>query len=217
MLERNKMYGSKEWIKYKKLIAERPELFKNSGPIDIVLDEEIVESYEQKTGKTIGVCYESEYNILVVDLVCEKQGQYFAYERLLPTVEKGAVVCVPKYTDKYILLKQYRHALRDYQYAFPRGYGELGLSPEENAQKEMREEMNACVETVSFLGNIVADSGLLGNKVDIYLCAISSYSQPESYEGITELIEVSEDELEQMIKENKISDGFTLSAYAYLR
>ena len=206
----------KAWKRYKELVLERPELFVNSGNIHIVFDEEIVEAYQRETGKQIGVCYESNYNILVVDLVYEEEGMYFSYERLLPAVKKGAVVCVPKYEDRYILLKQYRHALRDYQYAFPRGYGEIDLSAEENAQKELLEEINADVESVSLLGDVVADSGLLGNRVSVYLCKVKSYSQSKRCEGIEDIIELSENELKQMIRENKISDGFTLSACAFL-
>lgn len=205
-----------EWIRYKKLIEERPELFQNSGRIKIVTDEEIVSEFERKNGKTIGVCYESAYNILVVDLVYEVEGKYFAYERILPAVQKGAVVCIPRYHEKYILLKQYRHALRDYQYAFPRGFGECDVSAEDNAKKELREELNADVREVSFLGSVVADSGLSGNSAYIYLCDITTYCIPEAYEGISGLLEVSWKKLGELIREKKITDGYTLSAYALL-
>ena len=204
------------WERYKELVKERPEMFVNSGTIHIVMDEFIVEEFERETGRTIGVCYESPYNIMVVDLVYEVEGKYFAYERLLPAVSKGAVVCIPKYNQKYVLLKQYRHALRDYQYSFPRGYAEKNLSTLENVQKELNEEINAHVISSDFIGTVVADSGINGNKVEIYLCEIDSYKKANNYEGITEIIEVSFQELTTLVRENKISDGFTLSAYAHM-
>ena len=73
---------------------------------------------------------------VVVDVVRAKNGSLFAYERLMNRVMRGAVVIVPYYNGKYILLRQYRHALREYQYGFPRGFGEEGMSAKENAGKE---------------------------------------------------------------------------------
>ena len=48
---------------------------------------------------------------MVVDVVRAKNGSLFAYERLMNRVMRGAVVIVPYYNGKYILLRQYRHAL----------------------------------------------------------------------------------------------------------
>ena len=201
-----------EWEKYIELIKERPRLFANNGNIKIVFDERIVENYQIETGKKIGVLYDSEYNMLVVDLVYEVEGKYFSYERILPKVKEGAVVIVPKYKDKYILLKQYRHAMRDIQYAFPRGFGEEDLNSEENVVKEIYEELNARAMNIKYLGSVIADSGLVGNKVSVYECEIDCYAQKEANEGIVDIIEVSYDELTEMVKQADIDDGFTLSA-----
>lgn len=210
------MQNSKSWKRYLELIKERPECFQNTGPIHIVKDWAVVEKYQQQTGKTIGVCYESKFNILVVDLIYEREGEYFPYERILPTTPRGAVVCVPEYKGQYILLKQYRHAMRDYQYAFPRGYATPGLTGTQNACKELEEELGANVKNARFLGSIVADSGLSGQAVEIYLCHVESYQERCGYEGIVETHIASEDELIQMIRNNQITDGFTLAAYSYL-
>lgn len=208
--------NTKPWTRYLELMAQRPEEFRNSGTIHIVTDPAIVRAYQEKTGTVIGVCYESPYTILVVDLVYEQEGEYFAYERLLSTEPQGAVVCVPKYGEKYLLLRQYRHAMRAFQYAFPRGYATAGLTGEENARKELREELGAQVSSVKRLGSVVADSGISGTEVDIYLCAVESYDNQPGHEGIVDTIAVSAEELAKMIAGGQITDGFTLSACSYL-
>ena len=207
---------TKEWQRYLQLMQQRSRDFQNKGPLKIVSDWEIVNNYQLQTGKIIGVRYESPYNILVVDLVYEKEGAYFAYERILPAVERGAVVCVPQYQEKYVLLKQYRHSMRDFQYAFPRGFAEEGLSGEENAKKELEEELCAGVGKVKYLGDVIADSGICGNRVGIYLCSLNQFDLNLGYEGISDLICVSKEELKRMIQSNELSDGFSLAACSYL-
>ena len=76
-------------------MEERPEAFRNTGNIDIITDVNQVEAFVEQTGKKIGVIYHSEYNLWVVDLVKGADGTYFAYERLLPAVVRGAVVTMP--------------------------------------------------------------------------------------------------------------------------
>lgn len=211
------MKQTPEWKRYLELVKERPECFCNTGPIQIVTDWVIVSEFQERTGKTIGVCYESRFNMLVVDLVYECDGKYFAYERLLPAVRKGAVVCVPIYGDKYILLKQYRHAMRNFQYAFPRGYAERNASAKENACKEIGEELGAKTGEMQHVGCVVADSGISGQTVDIFQCEILNYQIQENHEGIVDAVVVTGEELTDMICNKEISDGFTLAAYSYLR
>ncbi|MEE3450845.1 MAG: NUDIX domain-containing protein [Acutalibacteraceae bacterium] len=170
----------------------------------------------QKTGRTIGVVYRSNYNLMVVDLVRDAQGNVFAYERVMPAVEKGAVVTVPIYDGKYVLLQQYRHAIRQEQYAYPRGFGEEGLTAEQNAVKEIAEELGAEVISTEAVGSVIADSGLRGGYAEVIVCELKSFELKKDYEGIKELILLSENELQEWLVNGKINDGFTLSAIALL-
>ena len=169
-------------------------------------------SFEAETGKTIGVVYESSYHLMVVDLVTSDGIKYFPYERLLPAAEGCGVVALTVYHDRFVLLKQYRHAMRDWQYAFPRGFGETGITTEENLRKELREELGCDVLSAKFIGEIVANSGIAGNKVQVYLCEINGYEEHKHYEGIEKVILFSREELVRAIHEGKINDGFSLAA-----
>lgn len=150
----------------------------------------------------------------VVYLVENMKGERFAYERLIPAVKKGAIVSIPVYDDKFVLLKQYRHAMRAFQYAFPRGFGEEGLSAEENLQKEIKEETGADVKKISHVGTVIADSGIGSNEVDVFACEITEPQLKLHYEGIEEIELLTEKELVKWIAEGRITDGFTLSGYA---
>lgn len=205
-----------EWDQYLSLVESRPEAFADTGSIHIVTDPALVAEFQEKSGRTIGVVYSSPYHLLVVDLVYEQEGRYFAYERVLPAVQKGAVVIVPRYCGKFLLLKQYRHALRDYQYTFPRGFGEESISVADNVRKEMEEELSAQVSNVVFLGTCVADSGLCGNKVGVFSCDVERFAAHHGYEGICDVVQLSDAEMKDWIRCGKLNDGFTLSAYSLL-
>ena len=202
----------KEWNKYRKLQLERPEEFEQSEALRIELDEAIVEQYVDQYQVKLGVVYENEYSMLIVDLVRDEKGKLFPYQRLLSVQKSGMVVTIPRYNDKLVLLRQYRHALRAEQYAFPRGFGTAGISSKENAAKELREEIGAAVSRSVYMGSVVADSGLSGSRVDVYLCDVEQVELKYLYEGIKEVILLSEQELLEWIANGKIDDGFTLAA-----
>lgn len=206
-----------EWKKYKQLVIDRPDDFKDNGNIHIVLDENIVRKFEVEHHKIIGVVYESKYHIMVVDLVYEVEGQYYAYERILPAVEKEAVAVIPFHNGNVVLLQQYRHALRGYQYAIPRGFAEKKLSISDNVKKEIKEELSADVFSCDFCGKIEPDSGLTGKTVYVYSCNISDYKTKKQYEGISDTVELSFEEMELWISKRRITDGFTLAAYSLLK
>lgn len=202
-----------EWREYEKLMAERPRLFSGAGQPRIVKDIAIVSRFVEATGHRIGVIYRSPYNILVVDLVREAGGRLHTYERILAAAEAGAVVTVPIFEGKFVLLDQYRHSVQDNLLAFPRGYGEPGISAEANVAKELSEEIGAeGVSEVRHLGRIVADSGVAGVYADVFSCNVTNVTNTET-EGITGFLLLTEEQLRHRIREKTIVDGFTIAAF----
>ena len=205
--------------KYYKLRKEKPELFKSQADLPIEFNIKAIKQFMKDTKREIGVVYESPYRMLIVDLIRDEENKrYYAYERVV-SLQKGGVVIIPKHKDKLILLKQFRHSLRDFQYAFPRGFGEVGIDPLENAKKELCEELNLKPENIisgKLLGTTVADSGLCGDTVYVYLCEIDAENVEvdKVIEGIKSSTEKTPEELLSMIQNGEIADGFTLSAYS---
>lgn len=204
---------SREWLEYEKLMAERPRLFSGAGRPQIVKDIVTVSRFVEATGHRIGVLYRSPYNILVVDLVREPDGRLHTYERILAATEAGAVVTVPIFDGRFVLLDQYRHSVQDNLLAFPRGFGEPGISAEENVAKELSEEIGAReVTDVRHLGRLIADSGVAGVYADVFSCSVSNVSMTGT-EGITGYLLLTEDQLRARIREKSIVDGFTIAAF----
>ncbi len=200
------------WSRYLRLMEERPEAFAQSPSLPIITDTREAEAFTARTGRQLGVLYESPYRILLVDLVQGPKG-LFAYERLLPASTGAAVVALPLWEGRFILLRQFRHALRDSQLAFPRGYGEDGLSPEENVRKELAEELQTEAVGLENLGQIAPDSGMTGVRAQAFLCRVAQPKIPVGYEEIQGMVSLTPEELEKKIASGEIDDGFTLAAY----
>ena len=111
------------------------------------------------------------------------------------------------------MLKQYRHAIRDYQICFPRGFGEKDVTASENVVKELSEEIGATgVSHIRKLGELTPDSGISSNIVSVFSCEIERYDSSKRDEGVSEILEIASQDLYQLIQEQKITDGFSLAA-----
>lgn len=195
---------------YFELMKERPYLFKESEIIKIEMNKKELEKYERENNRRLGLLYRSKFNMLLVDLIKGGTG-YYAYERIVPTSVGSAIVILAKYDNKFVLLKQYRHAIRDYQYALVRGFGEDNTSGEDNAKKELKEEIGAEVLKSEFLGKVASDSGLTSGIVEIYYCEITEPKLREE-EGIKKIELYTKSELSEKIRNKEITDSFTLAA-----
>lgn len=175
---------------------------------------------EELYGYKFGVVYQSNFNTLIVDPIkssnSEAPKKFFPYERIVSPNGKNGVVMIPKYKNNFLLLNQYRHAPRKMQYSFPRGFSEDNSTSSENAARELKEEIGATiVNEPILLGNVISDSGLTGNRVDVYLVEIESFQQNQLvHEGIKQIIEIPVNKMDDWIRQGKIDDGFSLSAYA---
>lgn len=212
-------YESKRFKLYKKLVTEHPELFTKSDEIPLadVSDPATAKSLSRKDELfhlRLGMIYKSDYNMLVVDPAIGDD--VYPYERVIPSRGNG-VVAVTVYKGRFVLLEQYRHAIRTRQYGFPRGYSEDGLNPEQNVVKELKEELGAEISgPVKLIGRVAPDSGLSGALVYVYYVELDSYKANRGHEGIVRVVEKSEEELQEMISKGEITDGFTLSALSLL-
>lgn len=202
--------------RYKRLMTEKPEEFRQSdkGLIRIVTDTDVLEKWQaENPDRPIGVVYESKFHLMVVDLIDGGGGNYYTYERILEQ-NAGAAVVLPITPDgKIVLLRQFRHAMREEQLQLPRGFGTAKMTAEENARKEAGEELGADDEKPIELGTVVANSGLSGVRVKVFLFKVNDYRTVYGKEGIVEANAYSDEEFRNLIKAGKINDGFTLSAW----
>lgn len=170
---------------------------------------------EEASGVKFGVVFQSRYHLMISDPVRGKDGEYFPYERVVSANECPGAVVLACIGEKFLLIEQFRHALRTQQYAFVRGFAEKGETPKECAAREIEEELGgACVKSLSYLGQCAPDSGLTSSVCDIFLAQVESFKGAPRHEGISKYLTLSACELEEWIAKGRINDGFTLAAYA---
>lgn len=205
---------------YFQLTKKRPELFAVSGHIPLVLDENKMRTFSEKSGKAMGVVYDnSPFYIVLADL-CSRKEELYSYARVIYcNPDSSGCIAVPRCGPNYGLLRIFRHTSRSWSLEFPRGFAEdPALTAEENIRKELSEELGISGEkcTLLFLGNVRTDSGLSNGTAQVFLTDIdeSAHIVPADEEGIAGVLWISEMELKKMIRAGEITDSLTLAAYA---
>jgi len=162
----------------------------------------------------VGIVYEDEYIVVLRDAVRFPDDSLGTYMRILSFQKTGdGVAILPKIGDKIVLLRHFRHATRQTHLEIPRGFGKPGTTVEENASRELIEETGASIREIIQIGSVFPDTGIRSDRVYIYFAEIESIGSPDSYEAITALETYSVDETEKMIKENVITDAFTIVCF----
>jgi ADP-ribose pyrophosphatase len=116
--------------------------------------------------------------------------------------------------NKIILVKQFRYLNQRESLEFPCGSISKGLSAEENAIKELREETGYTSRSLVFSGEFSPYTGASNEMCSVFLGLNLELSPlPVDSTEEFEVLEFSFEEIEQMIAENKIWDGLSLSAW----
>ena len=109
-------------------------------------------------------------------------------------VEADAVIIVPTYIGewekKLLITKEYRIPLGGYYYGFPAGLIEKGMTPEETAIKEMKEETGLDVVSVDKVSPPLFSSAGLTDESSIFVYVTVSGIPNNSGNEDTEDIEV---------------------------
>jgi len=216
--------------KYYEIIGQYPQLFHARKLRNIVLDRHRLEEYLDKEGGVIGLAVDTPYVYFIIDLVESKDSNnnniYYPYLRVVNVKQlRGAkntvVVGVLANSDlgnpgDVVLTLQERHATGINHLEFPRGFGEIGLTGQENALKELKEETGYIGNNAYLIGHTHSDTGLTDLEVDFYYVPIMEQVQrtPDKQEAIVSVKCLSEDDTWNMIDRGYITDSFTIQAVA---
>jgi len=212
-------------MEYRQIINDHPELFSNIGPLKIVMDETEVKTWKESRAlqkdhpqewDQIGIVLDDPYFIVIRDLVEFPDRSRRGYSRLINRSSlKGnpGVAILPIFNSQVVLLHQYRHSTRSWHYEIPRGYGEIGLTAEEDARKELLEEIGASVARLVPLGKLHTNSGLVCDPVSLFFAELSNLGETETLEGIDFFALLKLQELEDWILTGKVNDSYTIAAY----
>ena len=161
-----------------------------------------------------GVVYADPYGMILRDAVRVPGGGFGTYIRFVPSGNAHGVVILPRYGDDVILVRHFRHATRDWQLELPRGFGLPGADPGDDARRELLEEIGAEAGALHDLGLIHADTGMSGTPVTLFYAEITRPPiAAGTDEGIVAVEAVSPAGLAALIRDEKITDSFTLAAY----
>ncbi len=130
-------------------------------------------------------------------------------------------LAVPAQEDGFHLVEQYRYAIRRRSWEFPMGGWPRGRSgtPLELAQAELGEEIGAVAKTWTPLGHLQSALGYSSQGFDVFLATDLDFAAPHREDSEADMVTrwVPESEFRRMIRDGRIVDSVTLSAYALLR
>ncbi len=116
--------------------------------------------------------------------------------------------------NKILLVKQFRYLNQKESLEFPCGSISEGLTQEENAIKELREETGYTSGKLIYSGEFSPYTGASNEMCSVFIgTKLSPSPLPNDSTEEFEVLEFSFNEIEQMISQNIIWDGLTLSAW----
>jgi ADP-ribose pyrophosphatase len=214
---------------YLDFVKRHPDKFENDRAMfQIVITPDSINSWHDSRKKEladknlplewadIGIILNDPYILVLRDLVEFPGGRLGSYFRVLNQADlRGGegVVVLASMNNRYLLLHQYRHPTRSWSFEVPRGFGEPGVPAEQQAKNEISEEIQGEIEELIDLGIYHSNTGLESNKVRLFYAKLTSVGRPAEDEGIEGYHWASLAELEEMIANAKITDGFTIAAY----
>jgi ADP-ribose pyrophosphatase len=129
----------------------------------------------------------------------------------------GSVVVLPVLDDgRIVLIRQYRHAARQYLWELVAGRIDNGESPKKGAARELIEETGYRAKRFKVFLDVFPTPGFLEERMYILLAEglTAGEAQPEEDEKI-EARSYTRKELEKMMKEGRICDAKTVAGLLY--
>lgn len=127
---------------------------------------------------------------------------------------KNSISVLPIVNGEILLVKQYRHALKSWEYEIPGGGLEDGEIVEEAAARELIEETGYKVDKIEMLGMYYPSSGLMNEKA--YLCVAYCHDEGNLRREPLELMTlelVSESTFESMIISGVFKHGMGIASW----
>lgn len=127
----------------------------------------------------------------------------------------GAVVLLPRQNDGSLLvLKQYRHSVGTALFEFPAGTLEPGEAPLTCAKRELAEETGHKATEWQALGHLYPAPGFCSEvQYCFFATGLSPCAAHPDEDEIIEVVSMSTTEIEQAIRDGRITDGKSIALY----
>lgn len=175
-----------------------------------------MKKFEEKTTKTTSI-YEGKIVKLQVDDVTLPNGNVAKRE----IIKHPGAVAVIAITDegKLVVVEQYRKALERSIIEIPAGKLEPGEEPIVTARRELEEETGYGAQSITYLQAFATSPGFADEIIHLFvakdLFKIENKADLDEDEFV-ELLEVSLEEAEQMVADERIFDAKTAFAVLWL-
>lgn len=221
-------YGAGDMEAYYRLIADRPELFRNApaGGVDILTRPEEVRAAREEAAAfrrargmiaddtRTGVLASDPYMMIIRDAVRFPNGSMGLYNRI---IEYNPIAILPLLGERAVMIRVYRHGLRDWSWEFPRGGCDAGETPEQAAIREVGEEVGSPAVSIRPLGTFTPGGSSLSIRAHLFLAHVEGVGASDPLEGITDVVAMPIPEIERMVVDNVIIDGFSLALFTKAR
>lgn len=161
------------------------------------------------------VAYQGRFLKIVRDQVRNAAGKIFNLEYVL---HPGASVIIPVLDDgRFLMERQYRHAVKKTMIEFPAGKIDKGETPLETAKRELREETGYDAKEWKRLGVMHPCIGYSDEFIEVYLATglVRQGDQKLDHGEELDTMTLSREELEKHIGEGALTDAKTVTAYLY--
>jgi ADP-ribose pyrophosphatase len=216
---------------YRRLATELPDYFCNPDPEGLVIltgEEELRRAEAEIAGRLAasglprdwaraGVYYEDAWIYCLRDVVRFPDGRLGTHHRIIHKDGPESVAILPRWQDRLVLLRHFRHGLRDWALEFPRGGGERGRPAEKVAQEELREELGAEIISLRPLGLVFPQNNLMRTHLRLFFAEISGFGSANKAEGIAEVRTVTVAELERLIDTDVVTDSTSVALFTRAR
>ena len=227
------MLNQEQYMQLLKHKAETEPPATETG-LALVTDPDAIAEFERESGLTAGVLTNPPYYNICMDVYRSgKTGRCFRYCNVTYSRQGAAVLVIVRTKEEgyFLLNRQYRPLLHKTVLEIPRGFADpddpdaaytaVRELAEETGLNLLEEKAQSCCQ-ITEIGTVHPDSGLSNSSVALILAEIRTDQIPElavkdQNETILGHLLVTEAELSDMIADERITDGFTLSAYAKYR
>lgn len=173
------------------------------------------------------VVFANRYVTILNDTVRFPTGQTGSYMRIFHNSEltgRHGIVVVPTWGDHLYLIRLFRHPTRSWHWEFPRGFAEPGATPEEDAARELSEELGATAATITGLGTVAPNTGVLATRAHVFHMELEREPSAQAVlpsqaaEAISGIFAVSRSRFLTQLRSGEdpvlreVNCGFTLSA-----
>jgi 8-oxo-dGTP pyrophosphatase MutT (NUDIX family) len=163
--------------------------------------------------------YETPWIDFYYDDVIHANGKTGQYAWVKRHFTHGAMMTIPVTpSEKFLVIRHYRHPMKRYFWEFPAGLGEAGEFPLDTARRELIEETGITPTRLEVLGFDTPVSGFVGEASYVVLAEIPEISiediSLQKSEGIVEAKLLTLGELFELFTNQEIGEGVTLSCLA---